>query len=203
MARKMNFDHKTLLKVYTNPHIPNVPSIDPWEAKEYAPHLVAAFIKHGFDSRRQVAHWLAQAGYETGCFNWLEEFGGRSQAVKFGYSGGPDFYGRGTAMTTHDYNYAEVGEIMGVQDLAQRPWIIGCKDDEPTEWPRDTRLCIESGVAFARLRGIRDMADAGDAAFDRIMKTWLGAVDHPSYRDRWALYRAMIIKLPRPLFVDA
>lgn len=203
MALKMNFDHKTLLKVYTNPQIPNVPSIDPWEAKEYAPHLVAAFIKHGFDSRRQVAHWLAQSGYETGCFNWLEEFGGRSQAVKFGYSGGADFYGRGTAMTTHDYNYAEVGKLMGLQDLARRPSVIGCKDDEPTEWPRDTRLCIESGVAFARLRGIRDMADAGDGAFDEIMKTWLGAVNHRSYSDRWALYRAMINKLPRPLFVEA
>jgi len=199
---EMNFDQNTLLEVYTNPQIANVPDITPAEAQEYAPHLVAAFIKHGFDNRRQVAHWLAQSGYETGCFNWLEEFGGRSQAIALGYSGGADFYGRGTAMTTHNYNYAEVGDLMGLPDLAQQPEVIGCVNDDPTEWPRDTALCMESGVAFARLRGIRDMANAGDVAFDQIMATWLGTANHPSYWDRWALYKAMIIKLPRPLFVE-
>ncbi|MEJ7870628.1 MAG: hypothetical protein WKF67_00095 [Rubrobacteraceae bacterium] len=33
----------------------------------------------------------------------------------------------------------------------------------------DTQLRMKSGVAFARLRWIRDMAKAGDAAFDEIM----------------------------------
>jgi predicted chitinase len=198
---KMNFDHKTLLEVYTNPGI-DVPDIQPWVCQEYAPHLVAAFLKHGYNNRRQVAHWLAQSGYETGCFNWLEEFSGRFLAAELGYGGGEDFYGRGTAMTTHDSNYAEVGNLMGLPDLTHQPWVIGCVNDDPTEWPRDTALCMESGVAFARLRGIRDMANTGDDAFDQIMATWLGTADHPSYWRRFALYRAMIDKLPRPLFVE-
>ncbi len=35
----------------------------------------------------------------------------------------------------------------------------------------DTWLCMESGVAFTPLRGMRDIANAGDAAFDEIMQT--------------------------------
>ena len=41
---------------------------------------------------------------------------------------------------------------------------------------------MESGVVFARLRGIWDMANTSDAAFDEIMQTWLEAVKHPSSR---------------------
>jgi len=39
----------------------------------------------------------------------------------------------------------------------------------------DTQLRMKSGVAFVRLRGIRGMANAGDAAFDEIMQTWPGS----------------------------
>ena len=199
----MNIDHNALLEVYTNQQIANVPDIDPWEAGEYAPHLVAAFLKHRFDDRRQVTHRLVQSGYETGCSNRLEEFGGRSQAVTLGYSGGADFYGHGTAMTTHDYNYEEVGKLMGLPNLAQRLEAIGCKNDDQPNGP-GTHGSAWSPVWPSRLRRIRDMARVGDAAFDEIMQAWLGAsVGHPSYWDRWVLYRAMINNMPRPLFVDA
>ena len=64
-------DHEDLLRVYTNPQIANVPDIDPWEADRYAPLVAEGFVKYGIDNRREAAHFLAESGYETGCFNWL------------------------------------------------------------------------------------------------------------------------------------
>ena len=63
----LNFGPQDLLKIYTNPHIPNVPDIDPWEAEAYARPLRLGMEKHGIDNRREAAHYLAQVGYETGC----------------------------------------------------------------------------------------------------------------------------------------
>ena len=195
-------DHKDLLRVYTNPHIPNVPDIDPWEAKEYASYLARGFVKYGIDNRREAAHWMAQVGYETGCLNWLEEWDGAEQARRFGYEGGENYYGRGSAMTTHLPNYRTIARIMRRANVASRPDLVGCIGDDPVEWPRDPEICLESGMAFWKSRGFDDEARLGDGGFDEIMLRWLGASrGHPSYWDRWALYRAMINKLPRPLFV--
>lgn len=200
----LNFAPEDLLRVYTNPQIPNVPDIDPWEAEAYAPALKAGMEKHGIDNRREAAHFLAQVGYETGCLNWLEEFGGRQNAIRFGYGGGADFYGRGNAMTTHAANYETVGDLMGAPDLAGRPGLIGCVNDDPVEWPRNIRLCMESACAFWKSRGFDRFAAKGDDGFDDIMLRWLGQAEgHPSYWDRWALYRAMINKLPRPFVVPS
>lgn len=195
MALKVNFDHEDLLKVYTNPQIPNVPDITEVEAEAYAEPLGQAMLKHGCTSRRRAAHYLAQAGYESGCFNWLEEFGG------------PDawyapYYGRGAIMLTHRENYKALGDLMGV-NLIDDPGLIGCKNNNPVEWPRNTARCMEVGPAFFRWRDLWALADRGDAGFEPIMLRVLGAINHPSYNDRWALYRAMINKLPRPLFVEA
>lgn len=90
---------------------------------------------------------------------------------------------------------------MGV-DIAGDPGLIGCKANNPVEWPRDVARCMEVVPAFFRWRGLWSLADQGDAGFEPIMLRVLGAVNHPSYNERWALYRAMINKLPRPLFVD-
>jgi predicted chitinase len=189
---KMNFTSDDLLRCYSNPQIANVPDIDPWEAEAYAEPLKRALIKHGATNRRRVAHYLAQAGYESGCFNWLEEWGG----AQMWYA---PFWGRGAIMLTHRQNYAAIGQLVGA-DLEANPTIIGCKGDDPTEWPRNTAKCMEVGPAYFRWRQLWQFADRGDAGFEPIMFRVLGAVEHPSYWDRWALYRAMIAKLPRPLF---
>ena len=48
----LNFVPQDLLKIYTNPHITNVPDIDPWEAEAYARPLRRGMEKHGIDNRR-------------------------------------------------------------------------------------------------------------------------------------------------------
>lgn len=203
MAARCVLDADALLAAFTNPHIANVPDVTPTGARAYAPYLAAGFPKYGIDNRREAAHWLAQVGYETGCLNWLEEWDGAEQARRFGYGGGPRFYGRGSAMTTHDYNYETTAEIMRRANVATRPDLVGCLGDDPTAWPRHPEICLESGMAFWVSRGFDEEARMGDDGFDPIMQAWLGASrGHPSYWDRWALYRAMINKLPRPLFEE-
>ena len=191
----MLFGADDLLRVFTNPQLPNVPDISRERAEAFVGPLTAALIKHGGTNRRRVAHYLAQAGYESGCFSWLEEFGG-SRAWYAPY------YGRGAVMLTHEDNYREVGDRMGV-DLVGRPGRIGCEGDEPTRWPRNPELSMEVGPAFFRWKNLWVAADQGDEGFDPIMRRVLGTTSHPSYADRWALYRACINRLPRPLFVGA
>ena len=191
----LNFTAKDLERVYTNPQIANVPDIDPWEAEAYADSLRLGMEKHGIDNRREAAHFLAQVGYETGCLNWLEEFGGSGAWYA-------PWYGRGTPMLTHKENYDQIGQMMGVPDLENRPELIGCVGDDPTDWPRNIRLSMETAAAFWKSRGFDVPAAKGDDGFDEIMLKWLGAArGHPSYGDRWALYRAMINKLPRPFVI--
>ena len=106
-------------------------------------------------------------------------------------------------MTTHRPNYETIAEIMRDANIGRRPDLIGCINDDPTAWPRNPELCIESGMAFWKSRDFDRFARLGDGGFEPIMERWLGTTNHPSYWDRWALYRALITKLPRPLFVGA
>ena len=105
-------------------------------------------------------------------------------------------------MLTHKTNYAQIGRMIGVPDLDDAAYKIGCVNNDPTDWPRNIRLSMEVAAAFWKSRGFDVSAAKGDAGFDEIMLKWLGAAKgHPSYWDRWALYRAMINKLPRPFVV--
>jgi predicted chitinase len=191
----VRFTVADLKRVYTNPQIANVPDIDPWEAEAYAEPLRRAMEKHGINNRREAAHFLCHVGYETGCLNWLEEFGGAGAWYA-------PYWGRGTPMLTHRENYDQIGQMMGLRNLENNPGLIGCVNNDPTEWPRNINRSMETACAFWKSRDFDRYAAQGDDGFEPIMVRWLGAAKgHPSYWDRWALYRAMINKLPRPFYV--
>lgn len=85
----------------------------------------------GCTTRRRAAQYLAQAGCESGCFNWLEEFGG------------PDAWyapccGRGAIMLTHRENYQAIGDLMGV-NIADDPGQIRLQGQQPRGMARGYR----------------------------------------------------------------
>lgn len=71
-----------------------------------------------------LAYALATIGHETaGTFQPIEEYNGRQQAITLGYDGGPDFDGKGFLQLTHKFNYRKYGALIGVPDLAEKPWL--------------------------------------------------------------------------------
>jgi peptidoglycan hydrolase-like protein with peptidoglycan-binding domain/predicted chitinase len=84
--------------------------------------IVRTAIENGVDDPRQIAYMLATAQHETEDFKAREEHFGRSQAAKLGYSGGDSYYGRGYVHLTHDYNYRQFDELLGLNgELVRNP----------------------------------------------------------------------------------
>ena len=111
-----------------------------------------ALQAEGIDDPNTEAYALATVEYETaGTMQPIEEIGGREQARKLGYSGGENYYGRGYIQLTHDYNYKQMGERIGVPDLAQNP-----------EKALDPQVSAKILAAFFKDRGVADAASKGD-----------------------------------------
>src|SRR5687768_17727676 len=84
--------------------------------------IVRTAIENGVEDPRQIAYMLATAQHETEDFKAPEEHFGRSQATKLGYSGGDNYYGRGYVHLTHDYNYRQFDELLGLNgELVRNP----------------------------------------------------------------------------------
>lgn len=84
--------------------------------------IVKAAIDNGVEDPRHIAYMLATAEHETRDFTAPEEDYGRSQARKLGYSGGENYYGRGYVHLTHDYNYRQFDELLGMDgELVRNP----------------------------------------------------------------------------------
>ena len=86
--------------------------------------LNAAFEEFGVGQGLEVAHFLAQAGQETGGFNWMVEFAsgkayeGRKDLGNDEPGEGERFKGRGIFQLTGDANYVKAGtEIWGDPDF--------------------------------------------------------------------------------------
>lgn len=73
--------------------------------------------------KEDIAYILATAKHETANFRTLQEFGGRQQAVKYGYSGGENYFGRGYVQLTHDWNYRKFSQILD-KDLVTNPDLV-------------------------------------------------------------------------------
>lgn len=83
--------------------------------------IIDAFKEQGITDPKVLAYALATVQHETaGTFRPIEEYGGREQARRLGYSGGENYYGRGYIQLTHDYNYKDIGDKIGV-DLVNNP----------------------------------------------------------------------------------
>jgi hypothetical protein len=95
-------------------------SRNPSKAKQHVGIIMGALKEQGITDPAQIAYVLATVEHESDGFNTLKEYGGRSQAIKYGYSGGENFYGRGYVQLTHDYNYIQFGKLLGM-DLKNNP----------------------------------------------------------------------------------
>ena len=132
-------------------------SVAPPEAQEAVktnlPYLVDAFKKEGIDDPNVLAYAMATIQHETaGTFNPIEEYGGREQAQKLGYGGGENYYGRGFIQLTHDSNYRDMGQRIGMGDtLVQHP-----------ELALDPQVSAEIMAAFFKDRGVAEAAKKGD-----------------------------------------
>ncbi len=92
-----------------------------------------ALKDEGIDDPNTVAYALATIQHETaGTFKPVREgyyadapgqegATGRAEAIKRGYGGGENYYGRGYIQLTHRNNYQDVGNKIGVPDLADNP----------------------------------------------------------------------------------
>jgi len=86
--------------------------------------LVRAALNAGIKGK-ELAALLAQTSHETGGFKWDRELG---RGKGMGYSGGDAYHGRGYIQLTHDYNYKEFGDKVGV-DLLSNPDLLLSKPD--------------------------------------------------------------------------
>jgi len=76
--------------------------------------LVRTALEYGITDRRQIAYILATAQHETGDFRTAREDDGRNQAIRNGYRGGEEYYGRGYVQTTHVDRYAAMDSTLGL-----------------------------------------------------------------------------------------
>jgi predicted chitinase len=74
-------------------------------------------------SVEETAFVLANANHETGQFKYFEEIDGRNQAIKLGYGGGENWYGRGYIQLTHKANYEKWSDWTG-KDLVSNPNLL-------------------------------------------------------------------------------
>lgn len=81
--------------------------------------LIRAALSSGIKGP-ELAAFLAQMSHETGGFKWSRELG-RGEGM--GYSGGSKYHGRGYTQLTHDYNYRDFGNKLGV-DLLKDPDLL-------------------------------------------------------------------------------
>ncbi len=114
--------------------------------------VAKALQDEGILNPNVLAYTLGTIKHETGdTFSPIEEFGGRDQAMKLGYEGGPDFFGRGYIQLTHKGNYKQMGDRIGVKDLAEHP-----------EKALDPVNAAKIAAAFIKDRGVAEKAQSGD-----------------------------------------
>ena len=87
------------------------------EVKENIADIVDSLKEKQIATPRVIAYAIATTEKETGnTFKPIEEYGGPQQAIALGYSGGERYYGRGYIQITHDYNYEQFGQKIGMGD---------------------------------------------------------------------------------------
>lgn len=76
--------------------------------------IVKTALEYGITDERQIAYMLASAQHETDDFRTSREDDGPRQALRLGYGGGENYYGRGYVQVTHDRNYARMDAALGL-----------------------------------------------------------------------------------------
>lgn len=86
--------------------------------------LVRTALEYGVTDRRQIAYIVATAQHETDNFNTSREYDGPNQAIRNGYGGGENYYGRGYVQVTHDRNYDRMAATLGDPRISANPDIV-------------------------------------------------------------------------------
>ena len=112
-----------------------------------------ALQAEGIYSPEMMAYAMATIQHETaGTMQPIREYGGAQQAVKNGYSGGQNYYGRGYIQLTHDYNYRQIGQRIGVGDaLLKNP-----------DLALDPEMSAKILAAFFKDRGVAQKVQQGN-----------------------------------------
>jgi len=121
-------------------------------ATKNIPIIAQALKDQGIYSPEVLAYALATIEHETaGTFEPIEEYSGRQQAKRLGYSGGENYFGRGFIQLTHDYNYKEIGKMIGMGDkLYKNPQLA-----------LDPTISAKILAAFFKKTGVADLAKKG------------------------------------------
>lgn len=122
-------------------------------AKQNIPYIIEALKKQNILNPNNLAYALATINHETGgTFRPIEEYGGRNQAKKLGYSGGENYYGRGYIQLTHDYNYKDIGKKIGLGDKLYTNPELALRPD----------IAADILATFMKDRGVTQYTEKGD-----------------------------------------
>lgn len=86
--------------------------------------LVRTALEYGVTDRRQIAYIIGTAQHETDNFATSREYDGPNQAIRNGYGGGENYYGRGYVQVTHDRNYDRMATTLGDPRIRTNPDIV-------------------------------------------------------------------------------
>lgn len=112
-----------------------------------------ALRNEGIYSPEVLAYALATIQHETaGTMQPIREYGGPQQARKYGYSGGTNYYGRGYIQLTHDYNYKQIGQRIGLGDNLYRNPDLALEPE----------ISAKILAAFFKDRGVAQKVQSGD-----------------------------------------
>lgn len=86
--------------------------------------LVKTAMEYGVTDRKQLAYILGTAQHESDDFRASSEYDGPNQAIRNGYSGGENYYGRGYVQVTHDHRYDVMADTLGDPRIRDNPDIV-------------------------------------------------------------------------------
>ncbi|NJR24983.1 MAG: hypothetical protein HC786_23885 [Richelia sp. CSU_2_1] len=146
------------------------------------PAVVEELAKAGYTSKNLLISVVATIHVETEIdpFNPIEEIGGRSQAITLGYGGGENYFGRGYIQLTHDYNYRDAGQALGLgNQLVEKPE-LALRADYATKiitwfWKKNG---VDKAAEAGDWRQVRRIVNGGYTHYD----TFIGAVERGMQR---------------------
>jgi predicted chitinase/LysM repeat protein len=151
----MNMENNSIteLNQVISAALKNVPEQYQMSAQQNIPYIVKALQDEGILTPNILAYALATVQHETGgTFKPIEEYGGRQQAKRLGYSGGEDYFGRGYIQITHDYNYKDIGNQIGLGDALVKNPALALQPD----------VAARVLAKFFKDRGVAELAETGD-----------------------------------------
>lgn len=138
--------------------------------------IVQACLDNDVTDIRQIAYVLATAQHESNSFRSPDEEWGRKQAITHAYHGGEEYYGRGYAHITHQENYRNMGERLGLGDalvampqraaepeVATRILILGMREGRFTTGHTLDRYINDRQTDYSGARAIINSRDTATA----------------------------------------